>query len=297
MASSSRRLDIEIWQILILITTVLSIASSLMWFSNLQPRSLEEEFVFLDRSKNTLYNLKQKFDADQAQRPQLPRLVLNQKCYTDVQNYKLPEDFYKSSIYSLTDLQKKVATIRIDSEAKLDKYKINSGYQDLTESLDRYALEYKMYLEKEKLFVDKTMAIQIKASQLCSGPVDQVESKLDEIDKELEDLTNADPVYNTWADGVRTWRNDTLDLVRLLQSGNFSLEQLQQSLLKFRDGYVQIFTIKFDQDKAMEKVRQMQKEIQTRFQEVEKWQTQLVASNKKLRSKMVIITSDENNSQ
>jgi hypothetical protein len=50
-------LGFELWEVMTAFTIALTIASSLMWFSNLQPRNIQSEFVLQDQYKSSLYNL------------------------------------------------------------------------------------------------------------------------------------------------------------------------------------------------------------------------------------------------
>ncbi len=47
----------ELWEVLTAFTVALTLASILMWYSNIQPRQNQESYLWLNQEKNSLYNM------------------------------------------------------------------------------------------------------------------------------------------------------------------------------------------------------------------------------------------------
>jgi len=77
-------LDFELWEILTAFTLAFTLASVLIWFSTLQPKRLQNEFLSLEKNKNSLYNLATQVEEINTKKSQLLFDEKTQSCLKDL---------------------------------------------------------------------------------------------------------------------------------------------------------------------------------------------------------------------
>jgi hypothetical protein len=162
-------LGFELWEILTAFTLALTLASFLLWSSGLQPRHIQEQFIWQEQAKNTLYNTALKMD--KLNSSSINALSKTSTTYCQLDNYNLQTDkiIYNEQKESIQIEQKNLDLIKQRSKENTAHTGSKVLFEELVKSYDQYLQKSKDILEK-KLFVSEQVIVIKNSSPVICNP-------------------------------------------------------------------------------------------------------------------------------
>lgn len=173
-------LGLEVWQIFIVLTIILTAASSVMWFTNLQPESVKQEYLLMDKSKSEMFNEVEQVKW-QMQQTNFAKPFSNQStsaCYSD-------------GILEKSD-NSEIASQVLASQQRIDRVssnlKSNVGVLQASQILEftklglDYSIESKIDLERGEIYIKNLQEIQQESVKLCQSSLSDQESIFSKLD-------------------------------------------------------------------------------------------------------------------
>jgi hypothetical protein len=172
-------LGLEVWQIFIVLTLILTTASSLMWFTNLQPQSFKQEYLIVDKAKSEIYNQIQavKTSMDSLDRSNKINKQVVTPCYADSSIDKSSNKDLQTQIISY---EKNVDQSLINLNSKINGLK-NSQIINFAEEGLNFVVESKTDLEKTDIYTAYLQKVQQESIKLCQATLENADSYKDSL--------------------------------------------------------------------------------------------------------------------
>jgi hypothetical protein len=293
--TSKPKFGVEIWQLLTCLTIVLSVASSLMWFSNLQPYNSLVEFTWMDQAKSNMYNLYQKISKDHAETKNriLPSSVLTQSCYKDVMGVELDTSGEEKMSDTLLNVQQQIESIRQEYPSKISHFRSYSDFIGLLDMLEDYKKQVNSHHQLQTNFAKATLDLQKSTSQVCTSKLSEFQNSLNKFNKSLDEGKKLDLAdYADWLNQSEEWGKITPALVESVQQKGLNSDETKNLITKFRTGFINIFGVRYDSAKIDEAVENKENGFLDQLQKMEDWQNQTSSKESYLQGKYVQLKRD-----
>ncbi|MEM1312072.1 MAG: hypothetical protein AAGF07_01250 [Patescibacteria group bacterium] len=270
----------ELWEVFTMLTVVLSLASSIMWYSNLQPRRIATELAVIESQKHILYN-KYLVIKHTIENPIDIDVDLNRNCKSSepskqFNTLKWDEELGKLTTHSQSiDLLKAdLYTIQISSSVR-EKY-LNNLMTSFKEYLDEAqdVLQNRYQLE---LNLVKSRSILSKACSLDYKPDLSIMYELGEVVRQLD---------NSQYSSLKFLNKDVSEFYDL-----YSLNKKNdvESTNKMQKIYNQVFEIDYGLSDVDGEILDKSENLLFNFKSVESYEKSLLKMNSNLENKVVYI--------
>lgn len=162
-------LGFELWEILTAFTLALTLASFLLWSSGLEPRHIQEQFIWQEQAKNTLYNTALKMDKLNSSGINALSKTSTNYCQLDSYNLQTDKTIYNEQKESIQAEQKTIDLIKQKSKENTAYTGSKTLFTELLKSYEEYLQKSKDILEK-KLFVSEQVVVIKNSSPLICKP-------------------------------------------------------------------------------------------------------------------------------
>ncbi len=280
----SPRLGFEIWEILTILTVVLSLVSALMWYSNFQPQRVESDIIYIEKQKHNIY----------AHIPTLAKLTdedlkfvteyeLNQKCYADISKITISSERLDQNLSKLREIDQEV----LNNEANPTNNFFSTGYSELSsleiifksyikELTDTQTMEYKFYTS--------VLKIQNKFSLLCRATFDEVPQYLESINSETINLETFGMSQ------FESWKKNTLNLIKNLTTEFENTKSInEKSIFELKQSFNQIFLLDYKGLGSKNITKDKERYLNESILNLEKFEKKIVEYNPQLDSKVIYI--------
>jgi|GEM_PF-6222873 hypothetical protein len=172
-------LGLEVWQIFIVLTLILTTASSLMWFTNLQPQSFKQEYLIVDKTKSEIYNQIQaaKASMENLDRSNKINKQVATPCYVDS---SIDQSSNKDLQTQIISYEKNVDQSLINLNSKISGLK-NSQIISFAQAGLNYVVESKTDLEKTDIYTAYLQKVQQESIKLCKATLENADSYTDSL--------------------------------------------------------------------------------------------------------------------
>ena len=200
----------ELWEILTMLTIVLSLASAIMWYSNFQPKQAETQIAMIEKQKHVIYN---NYNENQVNLSKnLTKSDLGKDCKTDISN----------QVLDTTDLDQELAKIQSLRQSSIflqDEIKQKTNILNNQSEVIFMQNDYLLYLSDVEAYRQDQFQFK-KTSFLIDVLV--IQAKCEKYQNNIELKTSLDQL-------VTKTRN----------SNSLSVSGLNQPLADFLDKYTQ----------------------------------------------------------
>ena len=173
-------LGFEVWQIFIVLTIILTAASSVMWFTNLQPESVKQEYLLMDKSKSEMFNEVEQVKW-QMQQTNFAKPFSNQStlaCYSDVILEKADNSETASQVLAS---QQRIDRLSSNLKSNIGVLQASQILEFTKLGLD-YSIESKIDLERGEIYIKNLQEIQQESVKLCQSSLSNQESIFNKLD-------------------------------------------------------------------------------------------------------------------
>ena len=173
-------LGLEVWQIFIVLTIILTAASSVMWFTNLQPESVKQEYLLMDKSKSEMFNEVEQVKW-QMQQTNFAKPFSNQStlaCYSDVILEKADNSETASQVLAS---QQRIDRLSSNLKSNIGVLQASQILEFTKLGLD-YSIESKIDLERGEIYIKNLQEIQQESVKLCQSSLSNQESIFNKLD-------------------------------------------------------------------------------------------------------------------
>lgn len=271
----------EWWQVLTVVTIILSIASIFLSINQAQPQNYRQEFAIIDQAKASVYLLFQESNQDDKQDVKYlsapsPALL----CEKPYQN-QLPIADLEDRTKTLHRLEKKLTQLETDITGKIQLLSKSSQVSGLFSAANTYLVSRRLYFEKKQLLSQNLSEIYIALGQICRPNSDtKVKLELGKITQALTNISdlgaiNRENLYKA-STLVGDWNknSDNSDLAALLQQTG-QMEHLIQ-LLNSLDNFYNEF-------------KEAREALKAEFAKLERWQQDFANKNPNLQENLILI--------
>lgn len=263
--NSSFSLGLEVWQIFIVLTIILTISSALMWFTNLQPETLKQEYLLIDKTKSEIFNKAEriKYSMSTIVFPENLK-ASNEICYKDI----AVETFNKQNyLEQLISEEKELSSINTSVLNQVNTLS-NSGLAEVMKySLD-YSVESKLDIEKAHLYFNQINKINEESIQLCNSTLDKVPS----INSNLDILLKNDIINEYNPDVVSLSLNMLTASKSISESALISQKVSTEDKESFIKNFTAVLTSRPDSNKFLSKSKEKYEDLMLKIDNLESWQ-------------------------
>jgi hypothetical protein len=276
-------LGFELWEVMTAFTIALTIASSLMWFSNLQPRNIQSEFVLQDQYKSSLYNLWVQTEHLKSQAKALYLPPEASQCYAGFANKDIQISEAEDYIQEIEALKIKNSEIG-ESIQKVDRFiSPEISLQSVSTSFRGYLQTFVDGQNETLKLAKATLTSQQLVSQSCTQgwtlpPKDIVTLKANLMI--IKDLGKANNLQDLDKLGDLIFADSTaVEEVVWEESEKSQLEALSQS----------VWSLNYLDIRSQSKLLEQEDRLILNFKDYESWQKEFVSQNSFLAAKVVYI--------
>jgi hypothetical protein len=286
---SKIRLGFEMWEIFTAFTLALTLASILMWFSNIQPRHIQREFAWQDQNKNSLYNISLKVEAAQSQAEINFAYTPNKDQGSCFENeFKKTHSPIKNILINeLNSLNTELLQIQKDSEGYHNYVEPSPTFEVLSTSLNDYILQVKKQQTVNQVLIQKDLELKKYLTQFCQSKYDR-----GLIDTDVfKDFKNTVDGSNFGNREMYIYSVNTIeDLLKQLKSESepVKVEVILDSLNK---AITKIFSLELKRDDQAGKLETS--DFTQKVKDYEAWQKKFLTQNQSLGKKTVFIFEDK----
>ena len=290
---SKIRLGFEMWEIFTAFTLALTIASILMWFSNLQPRHIQREFTWQDQNKNSLYNISLKVEAAENQSAMTTAYTPSKSpgnCFENEFTKSQMEMGLNTPESYLNEINENLKQIQKDSESYHDYVEPNPNFDSLTKSLNYFIDDVKEQQRANELLIKKDIELKVFLSKLCLNnySVELIDTSIFNSFKELasdSNFTNKE-IY------LYTTKLITNSLGQLKE--NKDPQKIELFTSSLNKNIAELFALELKSDTSFGKLETS--DFNRKIKDYEIWQKQFLAQNPSLGKKTVFIYQDKKSS-
>ncbi len=266
----------ELWEILTMLTVVLSLASAIMWYSNFQPKQVQNEIALLENQKHIIYN----------------DYVENQstvdKDFTKDNTTKDCSSDFKNNVVDTSDLDQQLARIQtlqqslsdLQNEAKQNANILNNQNEIMVmqSSYQNYLSELQDFRQSQFEFKKTSFEIDNIITQLDCDNYKSDTDLQSSLDTTLQNLDTTQPSTNTFKQPLANFITD------------YSAYTAQPNQLqKLKSDYQTNSNISFDYDTWQKKLKIGSDTFLDSLKSVENREKNLAGQNTELTSKIVYI--------
>jgi hypothetical protein len=266
-------LGLEIWQIFIVLTLILTTASSLMWFTNLQPQSFKQEYLIVDKTKSEIYNQIQatKTAMENVDRSNKINKTITTPCYSDT---SIDQSSNKDLQTQIISYEKNIDQILINLNSKISGLKNSEIISFAQEGLN-YVVESKTDLEKTDIYTGYLQKVQQESIKLCQATLENVNSYTDSLTS-----ISKNPITSNY----ETSLND--DVKNLIQTSILIQEKVkkdgvidQEYRKSFIESLIKIVTFRPTAAQLLSSSQIKYRIFMNKLEEVENWQKGYLQNN------------------
>ncbi len=262
---SNLSLGLEIWQILIVLTIILTSASGLMWFTNLQPENLKQEYLLIDKTKSEIFNKaeKIKFEIAEVVFPESAK-VSTKICYEDVNTNNFNSKSYVDKVFAdeqdLNEINNNLlGRINILS---------NSGVNDvIKQSLD-YSVESKLNLQNADIYFQQVQKINKESIELCKSTLDKLPQLVSSLEMNAKNTAVLDINSNLNTSILNMLQKSDIIADSVAKTGDVKPEDK----MAFLKDFTEVITSKVTKDRLLASSSKKYEDLILKIDALEKWQ-------------------------
>jgi hypothetical protein len=160
----------ELWEVLTAFTVALTLASILMWYSNIQPRQNQESYLWQNQEKNSLYNIWLR--ADYVQKKMTSSYIVQNidgDCGENLIELEISKDANQSQIDDIQSLIGRSKTLESKISDNKSGLRSDPDFKSISSNLTQY-LENVVKTQNNKLQVSQTLLdTQKLLSETCQN--------------------------------------------------------------------------------------------------------------------------------
>lgn len=289
---SKIRLGFEMWEIFTAFTLALTLASILMWFSNLQPRHIQREFTWQDQNKNSLYNISLKVEAAQNESEVSISYTPNKDqgvCFES--ELKQTKSTLKNTLVDdLSELNNQLLQIQKESEDYHNYVEPTPSFTELSTSLNNYILKVKKQQSANQFLIQRDTELKKYLTLVCQSNYDV--SQIDtSIFKDFKSIVSASSFANRemYIYSVNTVE----DLFKQLKIET-DPGKIQLGLDSLNKAITKLFSLELKSDDQADRLETS--DFTQKIKDYESWQKKFLAQNQNLGKKTVFIFEDKKTS-
>lgn len=288
--SAGFRFGFELWEILTMFTVVLTIASSIMWFNNLTPMNVQNDFLQVEKEKHFIFSKYYTFESTLNKKLNiLPNQKLSTSCYTEILQTQLNSEPFDTSYdtikSSLKYVQATTKNINYSKSSNLDE----QVFSKLLNSYQNYLQGILNRLENQYIFERQILAIKKQTVKVCIAKQADTIGELNLLKKRLEDLQefNFDQFYS-WKDNLSAFISS---IQYIYASGGENAEILKTSdyIDNLSQRYGNIFQIQYNFSKYQKAITTENADLENSLKQLEAWQKDFTVDKENYKGKIVYI--------
>lgn len=288
--SAGFRLGFEIWEILTMLTVVLTIASSIMWFNNLTPMNVRNDFLRVEKEKHFIFSKYYTFESTLNKKLNLlPNQSLSASCYTEILQTQLNSEPFDTSYETIKSGLKYVQTTTENINSSKSSNLEDKNFSKLLKSYQNYLQGILNRLENQYIFERQILAIKKQAVKVCTAKQADIMGELNLLEKRLEDLQefNFDQFYS-WKDNLSAFISYAQDIYT---RGGESAEILKTSdyIDNLSQRYGRIFQIQYNFSKHQKVITNQSTDLENSLKQLEAWQKDFTVNKENYEGKIVYI--------
>lgn len=289
--------SVELWQILTGITIVLTMASMLIYFSDLRPKAFETSFVNLGQVKTSLFNHQTQLQSwfEGYDKAGVVSATLKESCYSDIENVNTNESFYDSISQELIEYDKKFLIIDEDfkKNQSSDLFK-DSNVQEYFFSIERYQTFIDSYFQRQEIFYNETIKLKKLASKVCKSKITDSDENLANLKKSLDSFPTKTLLdYQALLDDSSEFYDSSKKIFEKLKNKSLNRESDGELIATFREKFVSIFKASFDFESEKKELTRLIEETDSQAQKLENWEKEFAKNNQYLEKYLVLLKKSE----
>ena len=263
-------LGLEVWQILTVLTLILTLASSLMWFTNLQPENLKQEYLKIDKAKSELYNKAKKtqFNLAELVVPSQDDVRSLNDCYSDVAITSFDgKQVSDQIVYTTQEIN------QIDVNIKDNVNSISgSGINTLSKGVLDYSVESKTDIEKIELYIKNYQEIQKASIALCQSTLSNLDTK-----ESLLETLSKNQIMGMLDNGLEA---NIQTLVKMSKSISQTVASVGEASKEEKENFIlamgKVMSVKLSKDSLLTSSGKKFEQVMATISDLEKWQTKFL---------------------
>jgi hypothetical protein len=188
-------LKFEAWQLFTFLSVILTVASGFLWFANIYPYQLEQEFAWLDQQKNTAY-------AQTLKGQQLARRSVDLRVQSDPQKVcqKKPEPLtkktYNQQMQALSQVRQDLQQTQQRYQRNLFSLQKTANFTSLNKEAQKYVQNVKDYKHSRLLINEKIHTVATQLHTWCTQ-AEVKASLVQKLKQNLQELSQNSLVTNS----------------------------------------------------------------------------------------------------
>lgn len=272
------RLGLELWQIFLGLTLILSIASGLMWFNSLAPHNKKLDFLFIDSTKSSLFTSTSSLDLlfEEYKDTSPLEATLSGVCYSNIAELNInPAALIEPTQKSL-DIRLEVETFKRDIPARTSL--LADGIENLyhyLEASDSYSLSVYNYYQTKIDLHRARLEIQKQVSIMCQSDFGLLPSESTNLKKVVSTISNSQSsdYITDWLNVVKRWNTNSEKI-----NSYDAYIQLETAIKdELTSDFVDIFQkdLKPITDSLVKSIDESQEHMRSSLEQLETWQQKL----------------------
>lgn len=287
------RIGFEAWQLLTILTLILSFASGVLWFRHVQPQQFEQSFMQVESSKHVLFG---QYDLLVSELNTPSQDILNQTpiqadCGITVLQKAPNNSYFTDSLSNINQISETILHEKREVERLIPRYLEYSRLNRVVSGLESSTSKSYEFYQNYRQFIENILAIQKQAVQICLASKDGLSKEI----ATLEKLVQVLPDYRfesfyPWKENLLSFVQTSKALEKNLQEGErLDQEVFTQNLSTFNEKFEQLFRIKYDESSTKGVIFQILQDVSRAIKNVEDWQSENLKQEPRLTDKVVFI--------
>jgi len=272
-----------------MLTVVLSLASSFLWFTSFQPKNLESQFIAVERAKHVYYSqylVNQEFQ--EAKLPVPMSKNSDSYCGKSLSGFGL-EGVYSGEVVGKLQESQKLIQNQSDEIENLSSAVVNdSGILKVSQNLNTYTSNLIDKWQQNQNFYNDVSKLQKKLLGVCLANSQELEQKNNDLKIQVESAKDYDfPAFYAWKVSLKEIILLNEDIISLNKNENKEVKN--RKLIEYKKALENIFTIKFDPEIFVNKIEREELNFKNSIKDLEIWEKSNLQSNFDLKNKIVFI--------
>jgi hypothetical protein len=276
----------EWWQVLTIVTVILSVASVFLAFNQIQPEVYRNEFLAIDQAKASVYLIHE--ETNRVGHEEFSFLTSPKVAKLCEENYttKLTSEDLDRETLPIREREHRLQSAEEDAQSKVQVLAEDSGINELFTAANTTLVEKRLFFEKKFLLDGNKANIYRSLSSLCQNQ-EQALAELNTIAISLDDLSDLEGLD----------RQKLGDLNSTIENWKRNVEALDFQKVFKETPEVENFVTELNQlDQFHQKFVGSKNSLQEKFSVLEEWQLEFTDDNLELRAKLVLIEEIEHGS-
>lgn len=292
-----KQFSVELWQILTGITIVLTLASFLIYFSDLRPKTTETSYVNLGQLKTSLFNHQNQLHNwyEENYKEGNAAITLKESCYNDIAAVETNEEFYAGIEKDLVDYDQKFSVLTSDYKTNetSDLFK-QSEINSYMVSVERYQTFLKSYFQRQKIFYGEILTLKKSASKVCKSKASESDKNLQELKTTIDNFPSETLLdYTTLNDDSNSFYSVSEELFKKIKTKSFNRESDLSVVDQFKDKLIAVFKASFNFDAENIQMTELLGQSDKEVIKLEAWEKEFIDKNDHLSKFLVLMKKSE----